>query len=105
MNIPNPDSLLDLVAIIIAAAAFVGAAALPAWISHRHQNRKLSVIEKEVRNNHGPDGKNRNLRDDIDRIYTAVIDLNESVTETREEVAELRGELRGLTHRVDRIAS
>lgn len=88
----EPDNLVGLVGLLILALAVI----IPAWLQHRKQDKKLASIQTQVVNSHGPDGKDRNLRDDIDRIIKAVED-------TRTDIAEVRGELKGLTHRVDQL--
>jgi len=67
-----------------------------AWLPHRKQKQQINSIQEQVVNNHGDD-PNLNLRVQIDKL----IKLGE---DTREDVAELRGELKGLTHRVDQLS-
>jgi hypothetical protein len=79
----NPDSWLDILGLLILAAAFVGAAALPAWFSHRKQNRTLNTIRDQVQNEHGT-----NLRDDLDGVKEDISDLKEIVLQGFQQINE-----------------
>lgn len=86
----NPEDWLDILGLVIAGVFIVAAAALPAWLSHRRQNKRLGAIEEQVVNNHGDD-PDKNLRTQIDRVETAV---EEGFRYVRHEFSGLREELR-----------
>ena len=63
----NPDNAIDLLGLLIVGMSLVLAGAIPAWLSHRYQNRKLERIDKQVVNDH--DRPNTpNLRDQVDSM-------------------------------------
>jgi hypothetical protein len=96
----EPHSLIGLVGLVVivlgAALAASLPVAVPLWLNSRRQKQfhaDMGAVKDQVVNGHG----DRNLRTDVDRIIDAV-------EATQQSVAELRGEMRGLTHRVDQIS-
>lgn len=88
----NPDSWMDVAALVILALITTGGATLTTVIARR-RGKTLGAIENQVTNAH-----DTNLRDDIDRL---TILLTEGFTETHKDIRGLREELR--TERVERI--
>ncbi|AID58856.1 hypothetical protein PBI_GAIA_36 [Mycobacterium phage Gaia] len=73
MNAPlNADSWLDLIAYLIMALSMIGVAAIPVWL----QRRKVNEIHDQAVNSHKDKD---NLRDQIDRIESIMIEGFQSV--------------------------
>lgn len=90
----NPDSWMDVAALVILALITTGGATLTTVVARRH-GKTLGAIENQVTNDH-PDKPN--LRDDIDKL-TALV--TEGFSETRKDIHGLREEMR--TERIERI--
>lgn len=88
----NPDSWMDVAALVILGLIGTGGATLTTIIARRH-GKTLGSIENQVTNEHST-----NLRDDIDGLGRLV---TEGFAETRKDVRELREEMR--TERIERI--
>lgn len=61
----NPDNAIDLLGLLIVGMSLVLAGAIPAWLSHRYQNRKLKRIDEQVVNDQP---NTPNLRDQVDSM-------------------------------------
>lgn len=103
----NPDDWLDLLGLLIAAMAIVGAAGIPSWITTKRQralSSDMAQVKDQVKNGHPT-----NLRDDLDSIKRAVAEVREhqwelsrDVSGVRTDIGQLRGELRDeRTARID----
>ncbi|MGB0877557.1 MAG: DUF2746 domain-containing protein [Mycobacterium sp.] len=88
----NPDSWMDVAALVILALITTGGATLTTVIARRH-GKTLGSIENQVTNAH-----ETNLRDDIDKLGRMV---TEGFAETRKDIHGLREEMR--TERIERI--
>lgn len=88
----NPDSWMDVAALVILALITTGGATLTTVIARRH-GKTLGSIQDQVTNEH-----DTNLRDDIDKLTALVA---EGFSETRKDIGGLREELR--TERIERI--
>lgn len=94
-----PDTVIGLAAVFAVQLLITIGGAFHTWLSTRRTTKRSKTIKDDVGemkthvvNDHG----DRNLRDDIDRL----LELGE---ENHDGLAEMRGEVRQLTHRVDVI--
>ncbi|AIT13443.1 hypothetical protein PBI_RONRAYGUN_30 [Mycobacterium phage RonRayGun] len=96
MAVESPDTIFGLAAVVGVQLLVTIGGVLHASITAKRGNRQLgedlSKVKHHVVNDHG----DRNLRSDVDRL----LELGE---QNQEGIAELRGEVRGLTHRVDQM--
>lgn len=77
-TIPNPDGWLD-VFTILAVSAMV---ALPSWLAARN-HKGIEAVKEQVKNGH----TNTNLRDDVDRVISAVEQLGQDFRGMRQDLA------------------
>ena len=70
--ISNPGVIEGMVTLIIAVLATLTGAAVYAGKKIAAQAKQLDAVQHQVVNGHGPDGKNDNLRAQMDRIETIV---------------------------------
>lgn len=100
MNLDAPDTMIGLAAFIAVQLLVTAGSFGHTWLSNRrHQSMRSDVrdVKDNVVNGHG------NLRVDIDRLIE-LGEENQRLGEANQTgLAELRGEVNGLTHRVDQI--
>lgn len=88
-----------LVAVIVALLSFIAALVGLAkrWIDKRFNpiEEGVKAVRYQAENEHGPDGKDDNLREQMDRIEGITVGL-------RDEMIELRAEHRSTSRRMDR---
>ena len=74
-----------MIALIVALAG--AGTALMAWLKRKFdsQQQDLKAVKHQTVNSHGPDGKDDNLREQIDRIEKSVSDLAGVVKDQGEE--------------------
>jgi hypothetical protein len=93
----EPDDGVGLLGLVIVGLPATVTALGTVWVLVRQRGTQTAVTRAESKIdavNASVNNRPTTARDDIDRLITAV----EKTTVT---VAELRGEVRGLTHRVD----
>lgn len=78
MNWANPDNLLDLVAYAWYGVVIIAIAAVPSWLSMR---KSIKEVSDSVNN------RPTALRDDLDRVVTAVDALVHDVRGIRSDLA------------------
>lgn len=90
-SIPNPDSWMDVITIIVAALIF----AVPSWLSLRN-HRTISKMDRSISNGH-----NNPLREDVDEIRETLKHIREDLHAVKSELGDIRHELR--EERKDRL--
>lgn len=83
-----------LITLVVALIGTITALMLYLKAKFDKQQRDLAAVKDQTVNTHGPDGKNDNLREQIDR-------LEDIALETHEEMVELRKEQRSTARRMD----
>lgn len=87
----NPDSWMDVVALLGIAAIGLATTALPLWLKARSTGTKVTEIHEQTVNDHKEE---RNLRVQLDRMERDQRAFHEAVT----------GEIRGLRRDIGRLA-
>ncbi|AVJ50245.1 hypothetical protein I5J36_gp28 [Mycobacterium phage Mendokysei] len=103
MSVESPDTVYGLAAVVaVQLFATIGGiwhTTVTARRGNKQLGEDLSKVKHHVVNDHG----DRNLRTDVDRLIELGEENARLGIENQKGIAELRGELRGLTHRVDQI--
>jgi hypothetical protein len=100
MQIGAPDSIWGLAAVVAVQLLITASGAVHTWSAGRRQKTMradMRDVRDNVVNGHG------NLRGDIDRLIELGEDNQRLGEANATSVAELRGEVKGLTHRVDNL--
>lgn len=90
-TIPNPDSWMDVITILIVS----GMIAVPSWLSVRN-HKALQKVDKNISNGH-----TTLLRDDMDGIRDTLIHIRQDLHSVKSELGDIRHEIR--EERKDRL--
>ncbi|QBJ01116.1 hypothetical protein PBI_ARISSANAE_30 [Mycobacterium phage Arissanae] len=91
MEIFNPENNWEVALLAFLGVCPVLAVVLPVWLTQRNHGKKLGQINEQVSNSH-----NTNLRDDIDRVLSAVAGLTGQVGDLKVNVNHVTNDIGGL---------
>lgn len=103
IQVEQPNSIAGLVLLAAVQALVLAGQILHARLTHRRQKGLRSDV-REIKDN-TVNGHESNLRGDIDRLLELGEDNQRLGEANQTAVSELRGEVKGLTHRVDQITT